>query len=95
MKFEEMSIEKELDVNRLQTAISATDEEASQWLGSLLADYDIEPTRENIEVAARLIRTWLEELASVHGVRLTKDELSTLFRFTIRLAYEALYVGTT
>ena len=90
----EIMIKKEIDVDDLQTAISATDEEVNQWLALLLEDYDIDSSEENIEVASLLIRSWLEQQALRSGLKLEKDELSKLFQFAVRLAYEALYVGS-
>lgn len=90
----ERLIKKEIDVDNLVAAINATDEEINQWLGWLLEDYDIDLTVENIEATSSLIRFWLEQQASQSGLKLEEDELSKLFRFTVRLAYEALYVGS-
>lgn len=93
-KVGERIVEKEIDIDKLQTSISATDEEVHGWLSSLLEDYDIEPTPESIEAASSLIRLWLEQQASKTGLKLKEDEISKLFNFTVRLAYEALYVGS-
>ena len=90
----EIVIEKEINVDNLAVAMNATDEKVNQWLGLLLKDYDIEPTAENIEATSSFIRLWLEQQALKSGVKLEEDELSKLFRFTVRLAYEALYVGS-
>lgn len=93
-KLPEITVKKEIDVNNLVGAINATDEEVNQWLGLLLEDYDIEPTVENIEAAGSLLRIWLEQQVSKSGLKLEEDELLKVFRFAVRLAYEALYVGS-
>lgn len=93
-KLPERVIEKEINVDNLVAAINATEEEVNQWLGLLLEDYDIDLTVENIEATRSLIRFWLEQQASQSNLKLEEDELSKLFRFTVRLAYEALYVGS-
>jgi hypothetical protein len=89
----ETVVMKEIDMDKLQKTIEATDEEVSQWLGSLLEDYDIEPVTENVRAASAFIKVWLMEQARSKGVALKKDELTKLFKFTVGLAREALYVG--
>ncbi len=90
----EIVVEKEIDVNKLAAAVNATDEEVNQWLGLLLEDYDIDSDVENIKVASSLIRFWLEQQALKSDLKLEEGELSKLFKFAVRLAYEALYVGS-
>lgn len=86
-------IEKEIDVDRLIKAIDATDEEVNGWLALILEDYDVDSTEDNVEAISRFIRWWLEEEALKRGLKLEEDESLKLFRFAVRLAYEALYVG--
>ena len=89
----DMVLEKEIDVDKLIMAIDATDEEVKGWLELILEDYDVKATEDNIEDMSQLIRWWIEKEASKRGVRLEGDESSKIFRFAVRLAYEALYVG--
>lgn len=90
----ELVINKEIDMDKLKTTIDASDEEVNQCLGSLLEDYEIESTAENIELAGAIIKLWLKQQSSTKGVELKEDELSKLFKFTVGLAREALYVGS-
>ena len=89
----DMVIEKEIDVDSLIMAMDATDEEVKEWLALLLEDYDVKAIEDNIEDMSQLIRWWIGKEASKRSVRLEEDEASKIFRFAVRLAYEALYVG--
>lgn len=93
-EFNERLVYKEIDVDKLQIATNATDEEVNEWLGFLLQDYNIEPTAESMDEAVSLIKLWLKEQVLKKGLKLKEAELSKLFKFTVRLAYEALYVGS-
>lgn len=93
-EFKERVVDKEIDVDKLQIATNATDKEVNEWLGFLLQDYDIEPTAESMDEVGSLIKLWLKEQVLKKGLKLKETELSKLFKFTVRLAYEALYVGS-
>ena len=90
----DIEIEKEIDVDSLIMAIDATDQEVNEWLGLILEDYDVDSTEDNIEAISHIIKWWLAREASKSGLRLEEKESSKLFRFAVRLAYEALYVGS-
>lgn len=93
-EFNERLVDKEIDVDKLQIATNATDEEVNEWLGFLLQDYNVEPTTESMDEAGSFIKLWLKEQVLKKGLKLKEAELSKLFKFTVRLAYEALYVGS-
>ena len=92
-KISKRMVEKEIDIDKLKMATSAPDEEVYHWVGSLLEDYDIQPTPETVEDTLHLLKMWVARQAAKTGITLKEDDLSKLTKFSARLAYEALYVG--
>lgn len=85
-------IVKEINIEEWKKSLDYTDEESESLLKSLLKDYDIDLTDDNIKWLKEQIYSIINSYEHNYTVTLEKDTKQMLYNLIIRMSYDKLCV---